>query len=358
MHKYRSPPEIRRVLKPLLRLNNWRGVLAVAEDYAVIGVAVYLSLLNFYFYPLSVLFIGSRQRALTSILHESCHLTLTRNRRLNNCLGRWFAGCVVFQSHDAYRRSHVVRHHAFLGDAKRDPDYINCIETGLDAVKTPREFVHGFVLKTILLGNVPSYLKYLVANRLAAISKKPSELLGLIVTQVQIFAVLQAAGGGFGYILFWLVPFFTSFQIIGWLSEIAEHYRLYQRNHSTLEMTRNRFPSWWERLFVGMHGDNYHLTHHLFAGIPFWNLQQAHAILMRDPAYRAVNQCSGGIVSAPAGRKSVVRQIIEDIERENDMRIASTAAGPGIATPPDYSSHPGSAPSLVPPSSLIEEQRV
>lgn len=325
--KYRFSPAIREALKPLQQLNDWRGPLAVAEDYVVIGIAVCLSLLSFYFYPLSLLLIGSRQRALTSILHESCHLTLARNRALNNFLGRWLAGSAIFQSYDAYRKSHVVRHHAFLGDASRDPDYIHCIETGLAAVKTPREFMRRFVLQTVLLGNVPSYLRYIVVNRLAAIANNPRESIGLVVVQALICAALTTTAGVYGYLLFWLVPFFTSFQVVGWLSEIAEHYRLYERNQSTLTMTRNRFPAWWERVFIGMHGDNYHLTHHLFAGIPFWNLKHAHAILQRDPNYRALNQFSGGIVSAPAPRKSVLRQIVEDLETD-----ASGQAEPQFAS--------------------------
>lgn len=313
MDKYRFSPEIRQSLKPLLQLNNWRGVLGVTGDYVVIAFAVFLSLQSYWFYPLSVLLIGSRQRALTSILHEACHLTLARHRGLNNFLGRWMAGCAVFQSYDAYRKSHVVNHHCFLGDPDRDPDYINCIETGLAAVRTPREFMRGFVLKTILLGNVPNYLKYLFVNRLAAITRNPVEMVGLLLVQGLIFAALQASAGIYGYLLFWLVPLLTSFQVVGWLSEIAEHYRLYERK-SSLEMTRNRFPAWWERIFIGMHGDNYHQTHHLFAGIPFWNLKRAHAVLLNDPAYRALNEFNGGIVSAPGGRKSVLRQVSESLE--------------------------------------------
>lgn len=314
-NKYEFSAEIKQALKPLYALNNWRGALAVLEDYAVVAGAVALSLWSPWCYPLSLLLIGARQRALASVLHESCHMTLARNRWLNNMLGKWPAGYAILQSHEAYRQSHVICHHAFLGDARRDPDYINCITTGLTAVRDSRHFLRHYVLRTVLLGNVPNYLTYLVANRLGVLAGQPREALGLAATQLLLAGALWSVAGWPGYLLFWLVPYLSTFQIIGWLSEICEHYRLYELRHSRLEMTRNRFPAWWERIFVGMHGDNYHLTHHLFAGIPFWRLPQAHRIMLADTRYAALNARRGGIVSAPGQRVSVLREIVEDIDR-------------------------------------------
>lgn len=313
-------PELRRILLPLHRLNNWRGACAIVEDYAVIAAAVMLGIWNVYLYPLAVLIIGSRQRALASLLHESCHLTLAQNRGLNLFIGRYLAGFPIFQSHDTYRQSHVLCHHVFLGNARRDPDYVNCIETGLYDVSSSKEFVRRHLLKTALLGNVPRYLKYLIINRLGSLGRNHAETLGLLGSQAVLCLLLSLVAGPWGYLLFWLIPYLTSFQIIGWLSEVAEHFRLYERTYSRIAMTRNRFPSWWERIFIGMHGDNYHLTHHMCPGIPFWNLRRAHGILLQDPEYATSNQYRGGIISAPAGRMSVLQEIIEDIDRSANQQ--------------------------------------
>jgi hypothetical protein len=62
-------------------------------------------------------------------------------------------------------------------------------------------------------------------------------------------------------------------------------------------VTRNRFPAWWERVFIDMHGDNLQLTHHLLPGIPHWNLQKAHRILTRDECHAAANGQADGIIS-------------------------------------------------------------
>jgi len=58
-NKYEFSAEIKQALKPLYALNNWRGIAAVLEDYAVVAAAVALSLWSAWFYPLTLLLIGA-----------------------------------------------------------------------------------------------------------------------------------------------------------------------------------------------------------------------------------------------------------------------------------------------------------
>lgn len=314
--KYEFSPDIRENLKNLYKLNNFHAPLSLMSDYLLIAAFIALSKWNIWFYPLTLLFIGSRQRALASLLHESCHKTLTKNRFLNNFMGRWLAGLPIFHSYEAYVKSHVVAHHAYLGDPQRDPDYRHYIQAGLFEVRDRLDFMLGFVLKTIFLLQVKSYLKYIFIYRLGGMTKKSTELFQLIFVQLIIGAVLTLTCGPLGYIKYWLVPFFTTFHIIGWFSEISEHYPIIAEYQDNLNITRNRFPTFLERLFIGMHGDNFHLVHHLFAGIPYWNLGQAHQILLADTNYAEVNQEFGGIFTAPAGRTSVLKQIFKKIHAQ------------------------------------------
>ncbi len=277
------------------------------------AAAIYAAQWSMWFYPLAVLVVGSRQRALASLLHESCHKTFSRHRGLNNFIGRWLAGYPIFQSHAAYVKSHVLDHHTFLGDETRDPDYIQYVESGLFEVRDRLDFVIRFIFKTLFLLNVANYLRYLLINRLGKDSIDRRTLTELVVAQLAIFALFSVTVGPVGYILYWFIPLITTFQVIGWFTEISEHYPLIRTARSTLTITRNRFPHAVERAFIGMHGDNYHLVHHLLAGIPFWNLRRAHAILLDDPAYAAANRTSGGIFTAPAGRRSAIRSILDEI---------------------------------------------
>lgn len=311
--RYPFPDDLVQRLRPLHALNRWRGPLAWLGDLAVMAFAVAIAQWSPWCYALSLLLIGSRQRALASLLHEACHRTLCSHRGLNNLLGRYGAGYPVFQSFDAYVGSHVVHHHAHLGDAQLDPDYRHYLQSGLFDVRDRLDFVWRHLLRTLLLLNVPQYLDYLRRHRFGELLRRRHEALGFALTHAALAAVLTAAAGWSGYLLFWLLPFLTTFQVIGWLSEMAEHYPMIQRGGCNMDMTRNRFPAWWERLFIGMHGDNYHLVHHLFPGIPFWHLPRAHGVLMQHPRYHRLNAAWGGIVSAGPGRRSVVDQVLHEI---------------------------------------------
>jgi fatty acid desaturase len=101
---------------------------------------------------------------------------------------------------------------------------------------------------------------------------------------------------------------------VGWLCEISEHYPLFETGKNNLQMTRNRFAKWWEAWFFSMHNENYHLTHHLYASIPFWNLPKAHSVMMKDEEYALYNSCFGGIFSCSTqfkNGKTVLNQIKE-----------------------------------------------
>ncbi|NTG47941.1 fatty acid desaturase family protein [Agrobacterium rhizogenes] len=311
LNKFRFSSAIKADLKLLYANNDWHWLLGWTADILVIAIAVGLFKLSPYAYPLTILLIGSRQRAFASLLHEAAHMTLARNRRLSRFIGQYLTGLPVFQDFDSYHHSHVKMHHHYLGDPHKDPDYIYYIESGLQRAEDRFEFVFKHLLKTVFLLKVISYLNYLIRHRLAALLGSPIGAIKLLSVHAVIFAIFFAAAGPSGYVLFWLIPYLTTFQIIGWLSEVSEHFGLLGKEDDELLVTRNRFPAWWERAFIGMHGDNLHLTHHLLPGIPYWNLQKAHRILMRDERYAVANGQTGGIISRGKYPRSVMRQILD-----------------------------------------------
>ncbi|MEH2408073.1 guanitoxin biosynthesis L-arginine gamma (S) hydroxylase [Nostoc sp.] len=294
--KYRFTDYIYHQIKPLLKIDNWHCWLAFGEDWLVIFFAVCISYcLSWYFYPLTILLIGSRQRALATLLHEASHHTIAKNCTLNFIMGTFLSGYLILQSMSSYRKSHVKEHHAHFGQPEQDTDYQFALSQGLyEQTLDAKTFRWRYIIAPLLLSKAPNYLKSLLTRRLLE-QQNYLEVFAMALWWLIIIGV-SVLGNLWQYlILFWLIPYVTVFQIIGWFIELAEHYPL-MNNGVTLYMSRNRHSPFIEQFLTGMHNENYHLVHHLFPSIPFWNIPKVHEILMQDPNYAQHDSQSGGIV--------------------------------------------------------------
>ena len=311
----RLSPQIRRNLHKLCRLDNYHAVIAIALDYVVIAVAIYLSVgVSFWFYPVSLVLIGSTQRALVNILHESSHKVLTRNGTLNVILGTAFSGHLVFHVYNAYRSSHIGLHHRYLGDADRDPDYSFHREIGIyDPACSNRAFFLRNLLLAVLGLRSPEYLRYVVQDRLLFRREQVTvsmpidirvERCVLAAVWTAILVPCALTGCLLNLVLLWIVPMLTTAVAVGWLSELAEHYPLPESEDKQILMTRNRHGWLLERFLLGRHKDNYHLVHHLNTGVPFWNMKKAHQVLLSDPAYACWDGLWAGILTRGRGERS------------------------------------------------------
>lgn len=292
--KHNFDGAIKKNIKSLCEFNNYSGVLALLTDYLFIGLAIYISQVSLWFYPVAVLIIGSRQRALATILHEAAHRTLAKNRKLNQVLGTYFSGYLIFQTWDAYSRSHVINHHTRLGSPEFDPDLRHYIESGVFDPQTKKQFFFDHLLSPLLCVRIFSTVRYLLRNRLLNSTHKGEFARMMLVLAIFIGFGSFLVGWEF-FFLYWLIPYLTTFQIITWFIELAEHYPLVRDAKNDLHATRNRFSHPIEAFFTAMHSENFHLIHHLFPGVPFWNLKKAHQVLLADPEYARINAGFGGI---------------------------------------------------------------
>lgn len=293
--KYRFSNSIYHELKPLYKLDQWHCCLALVEDWIIICFAFSLSYYwSWYFYPVSLLLIGSRQRALATLLHESAHQVIAKNRILNFMMGTFFSGYFILQTMASYRKSHVVKHHGNFGNPKEDPDYKFIISQGLYQQNLDdRIFRKRYIFAPLLLAQVPKYVKSLLVHRLLE-EKNNLENIGMGLLWLTIISLSILYNQWLYLILFWLIPYLTVFQIISWFIELTEHYPL-MNNNLDLYMSRNRNSHFIEKFITGMHNENYHLVHHLFPAIPFWNVPKAHKILMQDQNYAQYDNQSRGL---------------------------------------------------------------
>ncbi|MFP4897008.1 fatty acid desaturase family protein [Paraburkholderia sp. EG304] len=233
-----------------LRPDNLTGALYIVKDYLVILACAYATIrISWWLYPLAVLIIGAQQRGLTTIAHDAAHRTLARSTGWNYVLGIVFAAYPVFQRHWAYRYSHVHLHHPYLGDPERDPDLKFFISSGVYDVRPPREYAFAIVWKAMFGGATVRYLKYLWSERflISREGKKDIDRRGAAIDTYgfAIFWLIVIFGFALTQsldllVLFWLVPYLTTFQALGWFIELAEHSPMCETETEDVYLTRNR----------------------------------------------------------------------------------------------------------------------
>jgi fatty acid desaturase len=311
-HIHQFGKSIKAEIKSLVKLDNWHCILALLEDYFFIFISIFATYyITWFLYPLAVLVIGSRQRALATLLHEAAHGTLARNKYLNFAIGSFFSGYLIFQTFSSYRNSHVRFHHGHLGDPTLDPDYKFHIHEGLyDDIVSPKSFKIKFFILPLLLFKVPIYLRSLITQRLFEKEGKTAENI-LMVSFIGAIVICSILLNFWKIIIiFWLIPYLTIFQLLGWFIEISEHYPLVKIYDIDIYMTRNRKSHWLEAFFTGMHNEGYHLVHHLNPSIPFWNLHKAHKIYLQDHTYAGLEQLAGGIVVSSNNAPSILESVV------------------------------------------------
>ncbi len=308
---YKFDRSIQKEIKTLAKLDNWHCIFALLEDYFVVIISILITChISWYFYPLSVLIIGARQRALATLLHEASHGTLAENKYLNFVIGGFLSGYLIFQNFTGYQKTHVYLHHKYLGHSCLDPDYNFHISQGLYSDISSREFLKKYIISPLLLTKVPHYLYSLIKDRLFVKGANWLEQSTMLLYLLSIFVAFWLLHQEQIIILFWLVPYLTTFQIIGWFIELSEHYPLVHKSDTDLYMTRNRNSYWLESFFLSIHNENYHLDHHLNPSTPFWNLPKAHKIRLRDSNYAKAHESAGGIFISSNDAPPILRSIV------------------------------------------------
>ncbi|WP_080440036.1 fatty acid desaturase family protein [Burkholderia ubonensis] len=264
--------------------STWRSLRDIAFDWVSVGVAVWATYrIGILVTPLAITIIGNRQRALGNLLHEASHQNLSPRRPINDTLATLLLAAPLLNSLTLYRRRHA-NHHAWLGDRDRDPDFICCIVNPRD-----RWFqVYARVLlaypawKSSLLGHV--------ADRHITFDQWLTIVLWWIWCEAML-AVLAGTHVASLFLLLWILSRGTVFHAITTFREMTDHYGLGRRG--IFEYTREVPDHGASSILLHPHHNGYHLTHHLFPHIPYYDLPRAHAQLIRNPVFvRRARICS------------------------------------------------------------------
>lgn len=275
------------IIRELSQLNPLRSIAHIVFEYVFILSAIVLCSMYWHpaFYIVCVMWIGARQHALGILMHEAAHYRIVKSKRINDFIGEVFLSFPLLISMKNYRTNHLAHHRHMNTD--EDPDWVRKDTHEWEFPKS-RTDLFWMLIKIVLGMNIVSMLKTIwTVNK--GEKKEKSVDRRLLVSKLAYYAVLIATLSYFGwwseYLLFWIVPMFTWLQVIFRIRSIAEHFGI-EYDH-VFTQARNTYPSLFDRLFIASKNVWYHLDHHLYPTVPFYNLPQLHEKLNElVPVYR------------------------------------------------------------------------
>lgn len=275
-----------KTLKQLSQLSPWRTGFAVVFDWAVIAASIAASQYthNLVVYLLAVLLIGGRQHGFGALMHEFAHYRFISNKAASDWICDLFVSWPILASVDAYRRNHLA-HHRYT-NTEQDPDWV--VKIGTRKFTFPQEWgtaVMSLVGYLAFIGSVFEMAQTMKRLRALDQSTRQYKLLRLAY-YVAFAALFTLTGTWLQFLLYWVVPYMTVFFMVLYVRSVAEHFGALDYSDE-LQSTRSVMPFLWERAVFAPHNVNYHLEHHLYPSVPFYNLPQLHAALMANPDYAA-----------------------------------------------------------------------
>jgi fatty acid desaturase len=276
------------------RTSRLRGGLLVAHAWLTIAAAaaLYVAWPSALTLAAAVVIIGGRQLGLMVLMHETAHWLLFPGARSNTWVGAWLCAAPLGADLRQYRRRHHLHHrHTQQPD---DPDLALSARWPVArrrlAVALLGDLCGGTALSVVAARGWPDDLG--AAWRRAR---------GPILANAVLFGICAAVGGWSLYLLVWVLPWATWYQVATRIRDIAEHGMVPDAD-DPLRHARSIAAGWLARATLAPYWVNYHLEHHLMVFVPCWRLPRLHALLLaRNLGGRMERAASYAEVLARAG---------------------------------------------------------
>ena len=285
-------------LRYLRRTSTLRGAGLVLHAWGVIAAAMIL----YAWWPtplallVAVVVIGSRQLGLAVLMHEGGHWLLFPRSTVNTGVARWLCASPIWTDLGRYRRQHHL-HHRYTQQPD-DPDL-----EGAGSYPISRGALMGVALRD--LSGWTFVARVLTGPGWGEPSMLWPRLRGPLASNAVILGALWVIGHGELYLLLWLLPLATWYQLVARLRGIAEH-AVVGDAADPLRNTRTTGAGPLARALLAPYWVNYHLEHHLLIFVPCWKLPQAHALLLAKGYGPRMEMASsyGSVLSRAAGSEA------------------------------------------------------
>lgn len=258
------------------------GLWGVVSCWGIIffAMALFAAYPNPLTFLLGVVVIGGRQLGLAVLMHDAAHSIMCESKSLNDFLGRWFAGNPLGVSLDGYRPYHL-KHHRHTQQAE-DPDLVLSAPFPITRKSLRRKIIRDLTGQTFFKQRKAQFLNALGKSEWSLPKRLgwfTSRLGGFFLTNAILLAVLIASGHWYLYFVLWLLPMATFNMLITRIRNIAEH-AMVPDNNDVFRNARTTKTNLITRILVAPYAVNYHVEHHLFMWVPWYNLAKLHKMLL------------------------------------------------------------------------------
>jgi fatty acid desaturase len=306
-----------REIRRLSRLTPWRTAMAICLDWAVIAAAIFLCEWtdSWLAWIVAVPVIAGRMHALAGLMHDFAHYRFIADKKLSDTIGNLLLAWPIGATVAGYRRNHLAHHN--YTNSGRDPDWV--VKLGTREYTFPQEMRFallnflGYFVGVSSLRDIRAAFGRVQDDDVSSRGQK----LARIGFYVAIAVALTVTGTWAEYALYWAIPYLTVFFLLLYVRSVAEHFGETMEAASELNGTRTVIPHFWERWFFCPHHLNYHLDHHLYPSVPFYNLPALHAALRRNSKFAGEGHVTRGYATG----------LLREVWLDGWRRKAAVAAG-------------------------------
>lgn len=304
--------------KAITRISQWRGIWLIVHAWLVVALAAFGAAwawdahwaLGLAATPVALFIIGGRQLGLAILMHDGAHGLLHTDRKFNNFLGQWPSGAATGSDLHAYRTYHLT-HHKFTQQPE-DPDLSLSKPFPTSRASLQRKALRDLTgqtffkqrksqfaiawrgVKAILRRENGDGTRDTTADRtlnlqsrsgidapLANIdgAKTTARTVARFLFVQLVLLAISLIFWGWTPILLWIFALATTFQLFLRIRNIAEHACTTTGSDDPFTHARTTYANILERTTVAPYWVNFHSEHHLFMGVPCYNLPRAHKLL-------------------------------------------------------------------------------
>ncbi len=292
------------LLKDLSRLKPWRSFLAIVLDWSIIILCIILcEKVGYWLYPVAFVIVGSRFHGLEAMLHEATHYRLHPNKKINEFIGElmvWPLGLSLF----LYRKLRHFAHHKHIGTV-RDSHVFQSYQNQRARFDIPKPLPQFLVSCLTVAIQFPAEVWLGQLYSTATLLPRFSKLRGILWIGFQLSMVAFVVAGtiiigpkvAWIYFLFFVLPLLWVALFSRYFRLLTEHFGIPVNSQHTVpgSETRTVLVSWPLRVIFWPHNLNYHVEHHWYPSVPFYNLPALHTLLMETPQARQRMHITQGV---------------------------------------------------------------